>query len=216
MKFTKPINREVEIDGHEFVVSFDDRGIEFRLKGKRKTARVDWPQVIDIARGEDGENARALLGLGAGAAKQSDDQETARAQNEDAMARTINPPAPQSQPDGSPQAPTLASDLADMTDAVVPAGSSESAPAAQSSESSQTAPASESAQAASSSEPLPATPTSEPLGEPSSSTGHAANTTGSATNQPTSHMADTTTGSATDQDDEQHRANSASPTGSES
>src|ERR1700759_4727601 len=114
MKFTKPINREVEIEGHEFVVSFGDLGIEFRLKGKRKTARVDWSQVVDIARGEDGENARALLGLSAGGAKPADDQETARAQNEDAMARTINPPTPQSQADGSPQTPSLASDLSDM------------------------------------------------------------------------------------------------------
>ena len=64
MKFTKPINREVEIDGHHFIVSFDDIGIEFRLKGKRKTARVAWPQVLDIARGEDGDSARALLGIG--------------------------------------------------------------------------------------------------------------------------------------------------------
>lgn len=105
MKFSKPINREVEIDGHDFIVSFDDFGIEFRLKGKRKTARVEWAQVLDIARGEDGNDARALLGLGASARGR---QEPARmAQNEDAMARTINPPAPapQSQPDGSAQPP---------------------------------------------------------------------------------------------------------------
>ena len=105
MKFSKPINREVEIDGHDFIVSFDDFGIEFRLKGKRKTARVEWAQVLDIARGEDGSDARALLGLGASARGR---QEPARmAQNEDALARTINPPAPapQSQPDGSAQAP---------------------------------------------------------------------------------------------------------------
>jgi hypothetical protein len=108
MKFSKPINREVEIDGHHFIVSFDDTSIEFRLKGKRKTARVEWSQVLDIARGEDGEDARALLGLGASTSAQTGRQEPARmAQNEDAMARTINPPAPapQSQPDGSAQAP---------------------------------------------------------------------------------------------------------------
>ena len=108
MKFSKPINREVEIDGHHFIVSFDDIRIEFRLKGKRKTARVEWSQVLDIARGEDGEDARALLGLGASTSAQTSKQEPARmAQNEDAMARTINPPAPapQSQPDGSAQAP---------------------------------------------------------------------------------------------------------------
>ena len=106
MKFSKPINREVEIDGHHFIVSFDDTSIEFRLKGKRKTARVTWPQVLDIARGDDGEDARALLGLGASTSAQTSKQEPARmAQNEDAMARTINPPAPQSQADGSAQAP---------------------------------------------------------------------------------------------------------------
>jgi hypothetical protein len=108
MKFSKPINREVDIDGHHFIVSFDNIGIEFRLKGKRKTARVEWSQVIDIARGEDGEDARALLGLGASTSAPNSGQAPARmAQNEDAMARTINPPtpAPQSQPDGSAQAP---------------------------------------------------------------------------------------------------------------
>lgn len=108
MKFTKPISREVEIDGQNFIVSFDDISIEFRLKGKRKTARVEWSQVLDIARGEDGEAARALLGLGASTAAQTSGQEPVRlAQNEDALARTINPPAPapQSQPDGSAQAP---------------------------------------------------------------------------------------------------------------
>ncbi|HJQ27489.1 MAG TPA: hypothetical protein VKA60_26625 [Blastocatellia bacterium] len=98
MKFTKPINREVEIDGQNFIVSFDDSGIEFRLKGKRKTARVAWSQVLDSARGEDGTDAHTVLGLGA--------QKPARiAQNEDALASTLNPPAPQSQPDGSAQAP---------------------------------------------------------------------------------------------------------------
>jgi hypothetical protein len=104
MKFTKPINREVDIDGQHFIVSFDDISIEFRLKGKRKTARVEWSQVLDIARGEDGVDARALLGLGASTSAQPSGQEPARmAQNEDAMARTINPPAPapQSQPDAA-------------------------------------------------------------------------------------------------------------------
>src|SRR5205085_7837328 len=75
----------------------------FRLKGKRKTARVAWPQVLDMARGEDGADARALLGLAASSHTQ---QRPARlAHNEDALARTLNPPAPQSQPDGSAQAP---------------------------------------------------------------------------------------------------------------
>ena len=42
MKFTKPINREVDIDGNTFIVSFDQNGIDFRVKGKRKTAHTDW------------------------------------------------------------------------------------------------------------------------------------------------------------------------------
>ena len=108
MKFSKPINREVEIDGKHFIVSFDDTGIEFRLKGKRKTARVEWAYVLDIARGEDGEDARALLGLDRAPSASRGGQEPSRmGQNEDALARTINPPAPapQSQPDGSAQAP---------------------------------------------------------------------------------------------------------------
>ena len=82
MQFTKPINREVEIDGHQFIVSFDITGIEFRLKGKRKTARVDWPQVLDNARGEDGSGARELLGVSA-AAQGSGEQQRTRKRLED-------------------------------------------------------------------------------------------------------------------------------------
>ena len=105
MKFTKPINREVEIDGQDFIVAFDDNGIEFRLKGKRKTARVAWPQVLDSARGEDGADAGGLFGLGARASAHSRQEPERLAQNEDALAQTLNPPTPQSQPDGSAQAP---------------------------------------------------------------------------------------------------------------
>jgi hypothetical protein len=106
MKFSKPINREVEIDGQNFIVSFDDNGIEFRLKGKRKTARVAWPQVLDSARGEDGSDARSVLGLGASTSASHSQQKPAQiAQNEDALASTLNSPTPQSQPDGSAQAP---------------------------------------------------------------------------------------------------------------
>jgi len=113
MKFTKPINREVELDGQNFIVSFDDIGIEFRLKGKRKTARVAWPQVLDSARGEDGDSARTLFGLSASTSAQETETATPEVepepvrlgQNEDAMAQTISPPAPQSQADGSAEAP---------------------------------------------------------------------------------------------------------------
>lgn len=66
MKFTKPINREVDIDGNTFVVTLDDQGIDFRLKGKRKTAHVDWPRVFEIAEGEQGANARQFLGVEGG------------------------------------------------------------------------------------------------------------------------------------------------------
>jgi hypothetical protein len=52
MKFTKAINREVDIDGNTFIVSMDEAGIGFRLKGKRKTARVNWSRVLDIVEGE--------------------------------------------------------------------------------------------------------------------------------------------------------------------
>ena len=107
MKFSKPINREVEIDGQDFIVSFDDSGIELRLKGKRKTARVEWAQVLDSARGEDGADARTMLGLSGSASERGSRQQPAfMAQHEDAMARTINPPAPQSQPDGNTQPPS--------------------------------------------------------------------------------------------------------------
>ena len=113
MKFSKPINREVEIDGQNFIVSFDDTSIEFRLKGKRKTARVAWPQVLDSAHSEDHESARTLFGLSAATSASEAETSTPEAesepvrlgQNEDAMARTVNPPAPQSQADGSAEAP---------------------------------------------------------------------------------------------------------------
>lgn len=70
MKFSKPINREVDIDGNTFIVSFDDNGIDFRLKGKRRTAHVDWTQVFNIAQGEQGANARDFLSVGAGQSQQ--------------------------------------------------------------------------------------------------------------------------------------------------
>jgi hypothetical protein len=65
MKFTKPISREVDIDGNTFIVSFDDNGIDFRVKGKRKTAHTDWNRVLEIARGEDGTSAHEILGVSA-------------------------------------------------------------------------------------------------------------------------------------------------------
>ncbi|HXG90819.1 MAG TPA: hypothetical protein VNN73_00425 [Blastocatellia bacterium] len=71
MRFTKPINREVDIDGNTFIVSFDDKGIDFRLKGKRRTAHVDWTRVLNVAEGEQGANAREFLGI-EGATRQAE------------------------------------------------------------------------------------------------------------------------------------------------
>jgi hypothetical protein len=68
MKFTKPINREAQIEGVDFILSFDDKGIELRVKGKRKTASVTWSQVLDIAAAETGEKARDLFGVRAAVA----------------------------------------------------------------------------------------------------------------------------------------------------
>lgn len=65
MKFTKPISREVDIDGNTYIVSFDDKGIDFRVKGKRKTAHTDWNKVLEIARGEDGASVHELFGVSA-------------------------------------------------------------------------------------------------------------------------------------------------------
>ena len=75
MKFTKPINRELDIDGNTFIVSFDQNGIDFRVKGKRKTAHTDWNQVLEIAKGEDGTSAHEILGV---KASQSEQHETER------------------------------------------------------------------------------------------------------------------------------------------
>jgi hypothetical protein len=52
MKFNKPINREVEIDNNTYVVTMDDSGVTFRVKGKRKSLRADWPAILFIARAE--------------------------------------------------------------------------------------------------------------------------------------------------------------------
>ena len=78
MKFSKPITREVEIDGDTFNVTFNDTGIEFRLKGKRKTARVEWTTVLGAARGEQGESAHEHLGIERGAGAQRAPEAAAR------------------------------------------------------------------------------------------------------------------------------------------
>ncbi len=49
MKFTKPISREVDIDGNTYVVTLDETGVDFRVKGKRKSSRVEWARVLEIA-----------------------------------------------------------------------------------------------------------------------------------------------------------------------
>ena len=75
MKFSRPINREVEINGNTFVVTVEETGVSFRLKGKRKTASVEWTRVLEIARGEQGERASEFLGF---AESQRGDQPEAR------------------------------------------------------------------------------------------------------------------------------------------
>jgi hypothetical protein len=75
MKFTRPINREVEINDVTFIVSLDESGIGFRLKGKRRVARLDWSEALEMARGEQGASARDFLGLASA--------ETQRASRED-------------------------------------------------------------------------------------------------------------------------------------
>lgn len=97
MKFTKPINREVEIDGTDFVLSFSDIGIELRIKGKRKTARVAWPQVLDIAASDSGETARELFGVSAAAAP----GQPQPAANTEGVAQSIALPTPEPQADGN-------------------------------------------------------------------------------------------------------------------
>lgn len=80
MKFTKPINREVDIDGNTFIVSFDDNGIDFRVKGKRKSAHVNWNSVLEMAEGEDGTSASKLFGISATAQSQHDEPQHAELQ----------------------------------------------------------------------------------------------------------------------------------------
>lgn len=52
MKFNKPINREAEINNETFVVTMDETGVSFRVKGKRKSLRAEWPAILFIARAE--------------------------------------------------------------------------------------------------------------------------------------------------------------------
>jgi hypothetical protein len=63
MKFTKPISREVEISGNTVIVTLDEGGASFRLKGKRRSTRIDWATVLRSSVGEDGEPALEYLGL---------------------------------------------------------------------------------------------------------------------------------------------------------
>ena len=58
MKFNKPINRETEINDDTFVVTMDEGGVSFRVKGKRKSVRAEWPAILFIARGESGDTGR--------------------------------------------------------------------------------------------------------------------------------------------------------------
>ncbi|HEX8088863.1 MAG TPA: hypothetical protein VF762_08430 [Blastocatellia bacterium] len=93
MRFSKPINREIDIDGVTFIVSFDENGIDFRLKSKRKTAHVDWTQVLNIAQGEQGANARDFLGVGSGQSQQGDEAERTEQPFESQVTATTQPQA---------------------------------------------------------------------------------------------------------------------------
>ena len=75
MKFSRPINREVNIDGNTFIVTVEETGVGFRLKGKRKTARVEWSRVLEIAQGERGERASEFLGFAEGSPQKTDQAE---------------------------------------------------------------------------------------------------------------------------------------------
>jgi len=105
MKFSKPISREVDIDGNTFIVSFDDNGIDFRVKGKRKTAHVDWTRVLEIAEGEDGARALEFLGLSASGSDQQSSNEPERQEQIFAPQTTGTETGnPQSQESGGNQA----------------------------------------------------------------------------------------------------------------
>jgi hypothetical protein len=65
MKFNKPINREAEINNETFVVTMDESGVSFRVKGKRKSLRAEWPAILFIARPEAGEAGRQGTGQSA-------------------------------------------------------------------------------------------------------------------------------------------------------
>ena len=79
MKFSKPISRELDVDGNTFVVTFSDIGIEFRLKGKRRTVRADWTDVVNIAKGDQGESAHELLGIEGGESNEREAEPQGRA-----------------------------------------------------------------------------------------------------------------------------------------
>src|ERR1700752_2035855 len=74
MKFTKPINREVEINGDTFIVSMDEAGVGFRHKGKRKTAHVNWANILEIAEGEDSTRGKGFHDLESHPAHSTDQQ----------------------------------------------------------------------------------------------------------------------------------------------
>jgi hypothetical protein len=76
MKFSRPINREVDIDGNTFIVTVEESGVGFRLKGKRKTARVEWARVLEIAQGEQGERASEFLGFAESPSQKNDQAES--------------------------------------------------------------------------------------------------------------------------------------------
>ena len=117
MKFSKPINREVDIEGITFVVSFDDNGIEFRVKGKRRTAHADWTQVLNTAQGEQGANGREFLGIGGGQPQREETGEAERMEQifDPQAAETTQPQATGAQAQASGTNQTLESEAEGRT-----------------------------------------------------------------------------------------------------
>lgn len=91
MKFSRPINREIDIDGNTFIVTVEETGVGFRLKGKRKTARVEWNRVLEIAQGERGERASEFLGFAEGSSQKSDQAESPVAESIERVEQTFEP-----------------------------------------------------------------------------------------------------------------------------
>lgn len=77
MKFTKPINRDVDINDQTYVVTLDESGLTFRIKGKRKSTQVGWTEVLAIA-GESSQGGSQQESSGGASTNASGSQNEAR------------------------------------------------------------------------------------------------------------------------------------------